>query len=132
MKNKILTAGLFVFLCSCASQQKAAVVENKETAAAVVSKDLKKEEKVSEVEKKNLAKKSPVAASVGSMISCSSGSDKRTLESKATESGGCELHYGKMGNLEIVATQISGSDKCSEVHERIQGRLEGAGFQCAK
>lgn len=62
-------------------------------------------------------------------VTCTSGSDTRSLAVKAKNEG-CELEYTKAGQATSVASQIVGSAKCDEVSTRIQEKLMAAGFKC--
>jgi len=69
------------------------------------------------------------ASASGTALSCTSGSDTRTLEIDSKDSG-CTLNYTKMGKTSAIASDNSGNDHCLEVQKKIQGKLEGAGFSC--
>jgi hypothetical protein len=65
----------------------------------------------------------------GDSVTCSHGSEERTLEIKAKDSG-CELVYTKGGNANSIATAANGKQHCQDVSTKIQGKLTGAGFTC--
>jgi len=69
------------------------------------------------------------SGSVAQSQTCSSDKDVRKLAIHSAN-GGCELHYEKFGEDQVVATARSGEDYCQEVMSRISSKLEAAGFSC--
>lgn len=66
-----------------------------------------------------------------SSLSCTSGNDKRELQIQEADQG-CKLLYTKGGEAKEVATQKIGKDKCNEVLEKIQKKLEDSSYKCAE
>lgn len=62
-------------------------------------------------------------------IICTSGTDSRTLDIKAKESG-CELTYIKKDSSKVIATQKNGFSKCQEIAQGVQDKLTSSGFSC--
>lgn len=60
---------------------------------------------------------------------CKNGKDERKLE-VINQASGCELHYTKGGNAEVIATSVKGNEHCKKISQRIQEKLTAAGFQC--
>lgn len=79
--------------------------------------------------KKSHAKTAKADSSDGSTVTCTSGSDTRTL-AISDKDGGCALDYTKEGKSSTIATSHSGKDHCSEVEKKIQDKLATAGFSC--
>ncbi|MCB0362052.1 MAG: hypothetical protein KDD35_05005, partial [Bdellovibrionales bacterium] len=99
---------------------KKAVETKAEEAKPAMTKALAETQKKPEMAKKMDATK----------IVCQSGKDTRDLSVMKTESGGCELHYSKFGQSNVVATARNGSEHCEEILNRIKGKLEEAKFSC--
>lgn len=64
-----------------------------------------------------------------SLVKCATKSDERILEIK-DKNGGCELIYTKQGTPTSIASGARSHDHCSEVMERIEKKLQGAGYSC--
>lgn len=62
-------------------------------------------------------------------ITCTSGSDSRSLDIKASGTG-CELTYVKKDSSKVIATQKNGFSKCEEIAKGVQDKLTGSGFTC--
>ncbi len=69
------------------------------------------------------------AAVEGSVVNCTSGDDKRSIELRSKDAG-CEVLYTKTGESKSVANETSGSDYCKKTVEKIQANLTTAGFSC--
>lgn len=102
-----------VLFVSCASKKKDGTASTAET------------NPVTTEEKKGKVK---TAASADS-ITCSTGSDIRTIE-VVVVGNGCEVRYAKFGETNTVATSVNGTAHCKTVQERIKNNLEGAGHSC--
>lgn len=61
---------------------------------------------------------------------CTMNKEKRNIEVRATNSGGCEVYYTRGENEKSVASSGFGTKYCEEVSERIVGNLSKAGFNC--
>lgn len=62
-------------------------------------------------------------------IMCEQGGDKRTVVVEPKEAG-CEVHYSKFGNSEMVASAVHTRAFCDEVKEKIRANLEAGQFTC--
>lgn len=93
---------------------------NKENTKSAGSKTAKKEM----VAGKKEAKKPSAGA-----VKCSLKTDARVLEIVAVKKG-CELLYTKFGETNSIATAVNSVDYCQATQDRIQGKLEEAGFSC--
>lgn len=134
MKSFVLAISVLL-LAGCSSSKKkeatdaAAPTTPSASATSTESSAAQKTEKSGSMKKSTKASSSTSSASSNS-VECNSGSDKRMLEIKMTDAKGCELHYTKMGNSQVVATQVMGDEYCVEVQNRIKGKLTAAGFTC--
>lgn len=115
----VLVASLFVF--SCASSKKTEGAQAKDTAAPA-AKDTKEEAKTAAPKK--------AAAKVASTATCTVKGDTRKLAIATPDGGGCEVHYVKFGNENVIANAQNDMNYCQEVFGRVKGKLEEAGFSC--
>lgn len=116
------------FFVSCSSKQKSTTDTTAATPAQAA--DAKKDEKAdAKKDGEKSTAKSAAAASSGAMT-CKNGSDTRTLEVVAKDSG-CEVSYTKFGETTTPASSVNGTAHCDSVKDRIKTNLENAGFQCS-
>ncbi len=134
----ILVLLTLTLTAACASKTKTGQVTAAKTetpssmkATPTVKVEAKKEEKHST--KKSHAKtivSAEAKATTGSAeLVCKSGSDERKLNIQVKDSG-CELQYTKAGETKVIASQISGSEKCEEVMTSVKEKLVASGFTC--
>jgi hypothetical protein len=71
----------------------------------------------------------PAAAENASKLSCTKGSDVRTLE-VVKKSEGCSLQYEKFGKMSSVASSEKGMKHCQDSETKIKTKLEKSGFSC--
>lgn len=121
----------FVVGCSSSSKKEATTDSKSSTptapAAAVVAPVEPKNVTQEGHGKKQKAEKKTV--SVAGDVTCTSGGDVRILSTKA-KGQGCELEYTKGGQANVIASQITGNEKCDEVTTRVKDKLVAAGFKC--
>jgi hypothetical protein len=79
--------------------------------------------------KKAAAAASSEATAAAGAVTCTKGSDSRTIEAKA-QGNGCELVYTKNGEAKSVATARSGMDYCQAAATKLQTTLSNAGMSC--
>ncbi len=117
------------FFVSCSSKQKSTTDTTAATPAQAT--DAKKDAKADAKKdgEKSTTEKPAAAASAGAMT-CKNGSDTRTLEVVAKDSG-CEVSYTKFGETTTPASSVNGTAHCDSVRDRIKTNLENAGFQCS-
>ncbi len=133
--NKILlmvVAGLLVVGCESAPKKD-------EAAPAAAAKDAKAQKdakakggkKQKGFEDEDISKAKPAGGGTGEgKTTCKNGGDERTLEMTSGDGKVCRLVYTKAGESKEVASGTSENSKCVEIHDRIKGNLEGAGFKC--
>lgn len=85
-----------------------------------------KKEKVAAAES---ADKATATASATGTLTCTKGSDVRTVEVKAKDNG-CEVVYTKNGEAKSVASAVSGMSHCETVSQKISNNLSAAGMTC--
>jgi hypothetical protein len=136
----LITVTTFVtmaFLMACASKSTSSTTPDPapvstETPATMKSAQVEKVEKKTPV-KKEMHSTTPAktdSSAVGTAeVNCTAGTDERKLAIQVKETG-CELQYTKSGETKVIATQISGSEKCEEVMTQVKERLVGAQFDC--
>jgi hypothetical protein len=64
------------------------------------------------------------------VITCTSGTDERTLRNERREGGGCEVLYTKSGKESSVASARLETEYCDAGLAQIKSTLEAAGFKC--
>lgn len=134
MRTAILI-GALAFVTSCGSAKKkdetAAAPAPTATAAPTQSAPAAemKAEKTKGEKKMTRPTKTVVADANAKEVKCTSGSDERLLTINPKD-GGCELQYTKAGQMNVIATQISGDGRCVEVMGNVRKNLEGAQFTC--
>lgn len=62
-------------------------------------------------------------------ISCTKGSDTRTLEI-VKKGAGCALEYDKSGKKSDVSTSTHGTAHCKASQKKIRTKLEHSGYKC--
>jgi hypothetical protein len=62
-------------------------------------------------------------------LSCTLGNDRRDL-SILPKDPGCELHYSKFGESQVIATSVVGSRFCEDIRKQVVNNLESAGYAC--
>ncbi len=117
--------GAVLMLSGCASQGKHSTEAKAETKA---EKTEAATEATQEESKKSEAKKT--AAAGEDHVECVSGDDKRVIHVERKEGGGCEVHYTKFGQKEVVASATQDQNHCSQIRDRIRTNLTNAGFSC--
>lgn len=114
--------GLVVVLASCssASKKSSEPAASPSPAAAAAAKGADKAKKAD-------AK----AGDAGSrlVVKCVQGKDSRAITVVPSDKG-CEVHYEKFGNSEVVASSSMGTSHCDEVQSKMKTNLETAGFTC--
>lgn len=78
---------------------------------------------------KSPEKKATSAEATEGTVTCTHGSDVRTVEVKSVGSG-CEVIYSKGGEAKTVADAKNDKGFCATKSEKLQKNLEGAGFDC--
>lgn len=63
-------------------------------------------------------------------VQCTKEQDVRSVSVQAADGGGCDVHYEKLGQKNIVASAKNESKHCRDVYERIKKKLEDAGYGC--
>ena len=104
----------------------------KTEAAPAVTKatdDKIKKSKKSKAAKNSAADSSATVPADSKNISCSKGSDQRTIEIKA-KGDGCEVIYTKNGQGQSVASEIKGMSHCEQVSQKIAKKLTDSGMAC--
>ncbi len=72
-----------------------------------------------------------LAASEGQgKVTCTSGSEVRTLEVKAGGQKACEVLYTKSGESKSIASAISDTAFCNSVTQKVSKNLQAAGYKC--
>lgn len=125
-----LVAGLLVVGCESAPKK-----EEAKAAPVAPAKDAKAKsgKKQKGFEDEDISKAKPAAASAEvsqGKTTCKNGGDERILEMTSGDGKVCRLVYTKGGESKEVASGTSEATKCNEIHDRIKGNLEGAGFKC--
>lgn len=64
-------------------------------------------------------------------LTCKRDQEARTLKVEGSQSKGCKLFYSNYSSKDAVAWSHTGNIHCEQVRDRIQGRLENAGFKCS-
>ena len=75
------------------------------------------------------ADKANVATTTLGALTCTHGSDSRSIEIKSPGAG-CELMYTKNGDAKSIATAKNGTTYCAGVSEKLAKNLSAAGFSC--
>ncbi len=119
MKLAIALCTLF-FLIGCSG--KGTKPESKENAATA-----KSESKTAAPQQPDHRAAPP--ATTSDRVACKSAGDSRLIEI-VEKKPGCGVHYTKQNESSEVASAEHDLQHCTEVFQRIRGRLEAAGFQC--
>ncbi len=61
---------------------------------------------------------------------CESGEDRRIIEIKPRDGGGCRVMYTRDGNAKEVGSAAYQKDVCDQISEKIIKRLQDSQFQC--
>ena len=120
-----LLGGLLV-LSGCASQGKRVEASKAKSAAESTAENSDKHKAHAEGHKAEGRKQ--VAAE--DHIVCVAGTDRRIIHVERKQAGGCEVHYTKFDQKEVVATASRDQDHCSRIRDRIRNNLSSAGFTC--
>lgn len=117
-----------LFLAACSSKG----TKPDETAAKADAKAASASTKAEKVEKAEKAAKRAADETKGEVsgrASCKSGSDTRLIEivSKGT---GCAVEYTKQEEKSEIASAMHETQHCTNVLEKVKGKLEAAGFSC--
>lgn len=138
--SSIVSVLFFILVAACASSNKATSTSTttetskKDTVLAPTS-PAPDSSSATNAESSNANKKSKkvkpteTSATAG-VVTCTSGSDTRTIEVVSTESGGCETKYTKAGTTNSVGTAHVGTQHCSDISGKIKTNLEAAKFSC--
>ena len=68
-------------------------------------------------------------ATVSEKASCKSGGDERLIEI-VTRGSGCAVEYTKQNEKSEIATAAHETQHCTNVMQKVKGKLEAAGFSC--
>jgi hypothetical protein len=114
--NKIFLSTAFVFAIGCSNAQK----KSDATANAAP-------------EKKSAASSTATTAKSDSNaeMNCQKKSESRKLRIESLQPKGCNLWYSTHGDKDPVATSKVSNGHCEQVRNKIQKKLEAAGFKCS-
>lgn len=124
MKSIILAMIVSLFVVGCSSKKKEVETTVNEEVQQVQE---AAEEKVEEVK---TTVEETVDAEATSKLTCSVGSDERTVEIIEGDSPKCEVFYTKNGERLSIARANWDVAYCTKVLNQVKGNLENAGFSC--
>jgi hypothetical protein len=64
-------------------------------------------------------------------VMCTHGKESRSLKIEVAQPKGCKLWYSSFSKEKPVATSANSEEHCKTVRDRIQKKLETAGYKCA-
>ncbi|MGE0763008.1 MAG: hypothetical protein AB7N80_07000 [Bdellovibrionales bacterium] len=116
--NFILIGACTVMIVACSSKQKNSPAAPKQTASTPSANSQTLPDKAK-------------AESTKDEITCSRNQESRTLRIENPQPKGCLLYYSNHSSTDPVASSSLAKVHCENVRDKIQQKLEEAGFQCS-